>query len=158
MATYRFELNDKPSRNGKYTVFLRVTVNGKRKKFKTPVEITRRSDWNPTPKGDNWIRPSEPNSKVWNQTLSKTIEKAKEIYEELASNGAVTSEKVISGINAESNVFSFITFAEEFAKNTYESGEYRTYTKYITLLNKLKFFINGVPPKASLLSLEMERN
>lgn len=94
MATYRFELNDKPSRNGKYAVFLRVTVNGKRKKFKTPVEVNRKSDWNPTPKGDNWIRPSEPNSKVWNQTLSKTIEKAKKTYEELANNGAVTSEKL----------------------------------------------------------------
>ena len=46
MATYRFELNDKPSRNGKYAVFLRVTVNGKRKKFKTPVEVNRKSDWN----------------------------------------------------------------------------------------------------------------
>jgi len=150
MATYRFELNDKPSRNGKYAVFLRVTVNGKRKKFKTPVEVNRKSDWNPTPKGDNWIRPSEPNSKVWNQTLSKTIEKAKKTYEELANNGAVTSEKVISGINTESNVFSFISFAESFAKSTYESGEYRTYTKYITLLNKLKFFINGVNPESIL--------
>lgn len=147
MATYRFELNDKPSRNGKYAVFLRVTVNGKRKKLKTPVEVNRRSDWNPTPKGDNWIRPSEPNSKVWNQTLSKTIKKAKETYEELASNGIVTSEKVISRINAESNAFSFIAYAEEYAKSVYESGEYRTYTKYITLLNKLKFFINGIKPE-----------
>ena len=38
MATYRFELNDKPSRNGKYSVFLRVTVNGIRKKLKTSIE------------------------------------------------------------------------------------------------------------------------
>ena len=83
MATYRFELNDKPSRNGKYSVFLRVTVNGIRKKLKTSIEVNRKSDWNPTPKGDNWIRPSEPNSKAWNMILSKTIEKAKETYQEL---------------------------------------------------------------------------
>ncbi|BDW74496.1 hypothetical protein BFINE_02910 [Bacteroides finegoldii DSM 17565] len=50
MATYRFELNDKPSRNGKYSVFLRVTVNGIRKKLKTSIEVNRKSDWNPTPK------------------------------------------------------------------------------------------------------------
>ena len=148
MATYRFELNDKPSRNGKYSVFLRVTVNGIRKKLKTSIEVNRKSDWNPTPKGDNWIRPSEPNSKAWNMILSKTIEKAKETYQELAIEGAVTSGKIISGMNAEANSFSFISYAEEYAQRTYEAGEYRTYTKYITLLNKLKFFINGITPTA----------
>lgn len=43
MATYRFELNDKPSRNGKYSVFLRVTVNGIRKKLKTSIEVNLNS-------------------------------------------------------------------------------------------------------------------
>jgi len=147
MATYRFELNDKPSRNGKYTVYLRITVNSKRKKFKTPIEVNRRSDWNPTPKGNNWIRPSDPNSKVWNQILSKTIDKAKESYEELSGHGVVTAENIINGINAESETFSFIAYADEYTKNIYESGEYRTYTKYITLLNKLKFFINNIKPE-----------
>lgn len=147
MATYRFELNDKPSRSGKYTVFLRVTVNGIRKKLKTGVEVSKKSDWNPTPKGDNWIRPSEPNSKSWNQTLSGTIKKAKETFQGLSNNGSVTTDKIISGMNVETNVFSFITYAEEYAQSTYEAGEYRTYTKYITLLNKLKFFINGVKPE-----------
>lgn len=144
MATYRYELNDRPSRNGKYSVFLRITVNGKRKKYKTAIEVSKKSDWNPTPKGENWIRPSEPNSKSWNVQLSKTIEKAKETYEDLAKSGAVTSSKVAQGINAEAQAFSFITYAEEYAKETYEAGEYRTYTKYITLLNKLKYFINGI--------------
>jgi len=147
MATYRFELNDKPSRNGKYTVFLRITVNGIRKKLKTDIEVSKKSDWNPTPKGDNWIRPSEPNSKSWNQTLSGTIEKAKETFQGLANNGSVTTDKIISGMNVETNTFSFVAYAEEYAQNTYEAGEYRTYTKYITLLNKLKFFINGVKPE-----------
>jgi transposase len=146
MATYRFELNDKPSRNGKYAIFLRVTVNGVRKKLKTNLEVSRKSDWNPTPKGDNWIRPSEPNSKIWNVVLSKTIEKAKETYQALANEGQVTSGKIVSGMNMEAETFSFIFYAEEYAKCTYEAGEYRTYTKYITLLNKLKFFINGIKP------------
>ena len=45
-------------------------------------------------------------------------------------------------------LFPFISYAEEYAQRTYEAGEYRTYTKYITLLNKLKFFINGITPTA----------
>ncbi len=150
MATYRFELNDKPSRNGKYAVFLRVTVSGKRKKLKTSIEINRKSDWNPTPKGSNWVRPSEPNSKAWNDQLSNIIEKARVSYEQLANSGTVTSERVVSRINAEAEMFSFIAYAEEYSKSIYESGEYRTYTKYITLLNKLRFFINGVRPESIL--------
>ena len=70
MATYRFELNNKQTRNKKFQVLLCITINGKRKRIKTDVEVNKKSDWNPTPKGDNWIRPSEPNFKVWNQKLA----------------------------------------------------------------------------------------
>ena len=56
-------------------------------------------------------------------------------------------------MNAEANSFSFISYAEEYAQRTYEAGEYRTYTKYITLLmvyrqtmgNKPLLFGGGSP-------------
>ena len=39
MATFRFELNGRPTKNKTYVVYLRVTVGGKRKLIKTMVEI-----------------------------------------------------------------------------------------------------------------------
>ena len=44
MASFRFELNDKPTKNKTYVIYLRVTVNGKRKKIKTNIELSRPSD------------------------------------------------------------------------------------------------------------------
>ena len=94
MATYRFELNDKPSRNGKYSVFLRVTVNGIRKKLKTSIEVNRKSDWNPTPKGDNWIRPSEPNSKsLEHDTIQNYRESQRKPIRSLQSKERLHQEK-----------------------------------------------------------------
>lgn len=148
MATYRFELNNKPTRNKKYSIFLCVTVNGVRKRIKTNIEVSKKSAWNPTPKGDNWIRTSEPQYAKLNQELADFISKAKDTYKELGKKGQVSSSNIIITMDkSESQTFSFILFSENFAQRTLEAGDYRTYTKYITFLNKLKFFINGVKPE-----------
>lgn len=46
MATFRFELNGRPTKNKTYVIYLRVTGGGKRKLIKTMVEIARPSDFN----------------------------------------------------------------------------------------------------------------
>lgn len=148
MATFRFELNNKPTRNNKYAVLLCVSANGIRKRIKTNIEVSRKSDWNPTPKGDHWIRTSEPLHKKLNLELTDIINKAKDTYKELGKKGQASSNNVVSTMDkSECQIFSFIQFAENFAQRTIEAGDYRTYTKYITFLNKLKFFINGVKPE-----------
>lgn len=144
--SYRFELDSKPCRNGKFAVYCRITINGKRKKFKTPIEVWKR-DWNPTPKGDKWIRPSEPNYKKMNSDLSEIITKAKEQYKELGKKGMATTNTLVAQIDKEAKQFSFIEFVESYIKRTLEAGDYRTSTKYLTMLNKLKYFINGVKPE-----------
>lgn len=60
MATFRFERNNKPSQNGKYMIFLCVTIEGKRKRTKTNIELKNPSQFNAKCKGDNWIRASVP--------------------------------------------------------------------------------------------------
>ena len=60
MATFRFELNGRPTKNKTYVVYLRVTVGGKRKLIKTMVEIARPSDFNAKCKGENWVRGGVP--------------------------------------------------------------------------------------------------
>ena len=148
MATYRFELNNKQTRNKKFQVLLCITINGKRKRIKTDIEVNKKSDWNSTPKGDNWIRPSEPNFKVWNQKLADIINEAKNTSRDIKNvSGFATSEKVASKLRIDEQEFSFIKFAEDFAQRTLEAGNTRTYTKYITFINKLKFFINNIKIK-----------
>ena len=147
MATYRFELNSKQTRNKKYQIYLCITINGKRKRIKTDIEVSKKSDWNPTPKGDNWIRTSEPNHKVWNQKLADIINEPKNASKELKGTiGFATSEKVVAKLRIDEQEFSFLSFAENYAQRTLETGNSRTYTKYVTLINKLKLFINNILP------------
>ena len=144
--SYRLELSDRKNRLGEYPIFLRITIGGKRAKKKTDVVIYRKSDWNSTPKGNKWVRASEPNAEKLNERLAEILAEAKGKYEELGEKGVATSEKVATELNkhAERNNFSFIAFAEGFAKRTLEAGDYRTYTKYITFLNKLVLCLNNV--------------
>lgn len=145
MATYNFELNSKPSKKGTYAVLLRITENKKHKRIKTCVELAKKTYWNPKAQE---VRKSEPNYKVLNQVLMKTKEEAKKAESTLEDAGkGITSQSVVSTMKAGKRVFSFIEFAEEFSRRTLEAGDYRTYTKYQTFLNKLKFYINGVKPE-----------
>ena len=145
MATYNFELNNKPNRKGLYSVFLRITENKKHKRVKTSVELESPKHWNPKAQE---VRKSEPNFKTYNETLKRLRDEASKAEQELEANKkGVTSQSVATSMKAGKKIFSFIVFAEDYAKRTLEAGDYRTYTKYITFLNKLKYFINGVKPK-----------
>ena len=145
MATYNFELNNKPTRLGTFVVMFRITENKKHKRLRTSVELTSPKYWNATKQE---VRKSDPNFKVYNEILRKVKEDALSAEGKLSDqNKGITSQSVAATMKAGKRVFSFIEFAEDYAKRTYEAGEYRTYTKYITFLNKLKYFINGVKPK-----------
>lgn len=61
MATFRFELDHKPTRNKTYNLYLMVTAAGKRTKKKTGIQLKRIDDFNPQCKGNNWIRANEKN-------------------------------------------------------------------------------------------------
>lgn len=144
MATYNFELNNKPDKKGLYSVFLRITENQKHKRIKTKVELESPKHWN---RKAQEVRKSDPNFKMYNEALKEAKEKAIKAEQELeASKKGVTSQSIASKMKAGKRVFSFIDFAEDFANRTLEAGDYRTYTKYITFLNKLKYYINGVKP------------
>jgi|AGTN01.1.fsa_nt_gi Site-specific recombinase XerD len=143
-VTFNFELSTKANRKGNYPIYLRITQQRKPKRIKTSIELNRLSDWN---KKTQEIRKSEPNFKVWNDALSRELEKAKSTYRELRDQGKASSENIIYEIKEEEKNFSFISFADEYAKRVLQSGEYNTYKKYQTFLIKLKFFINGRRPE-----------
>lgn len=140
MATFRFELNGRPTKNKTYVVYLRVTVGGKRKLIKTMVEIARPSDFNAKCKGENWVRGGVRDAKVLNAQLADILAKAKETYKELDKEGEVTTVTLAKEMNTEVVSPSFMAFARERAQMIYDNGGWRNWRKYCGLINKLDAF------------------
>ena len=140
MATFRFELNGRPTKNKTYVVYLRMTVGGKRKLIKTMVEIARPSDFNAKCKGENWIRGGVRDAKVLNAQLADILAKAKETYKELDKEGEVTTVALAKEMNTEVISPSFLAFARERAQMIYDNGGWRNWRKYCGLINKLDTF------------------
>lgn len=140
MATFRFELNGRPTKNKTYVVYLRVTVGGKRKLIKTMVEIARPSDFNAKCKGENWIRGGVRDAKVLNAQLADILAKAKETYKGLDKEGEVMTVALAKEMNTEAVSPSFLAFARERAQMIYDNGGWRNWRKYCGLINKLDAF------------------
>lgn len=140
MATFRFELNGRPTKNKTYVVYLRVTVGGKRKLIKTMVEIARPSDFNAKCKGENWVRGGVRDAKVLNAQLADILVRAKETYKELDKEGEVTTVALAKEMNTEVVSPSFMEFARERAQMIYDNGGWRNWRKYCGLINKLDAF------------------
>lgn len=140
MATFRFELNGRPTKNKTYVVYLRVTVGGKRKLIKTMVEISRPSDFNAKCKGENWVRGGVRDAKVLNAQLADILAKAKETYKELDKDGEVTTVALAKEMNTEVVSPSFMAFARERTQMIYDNGGWRNWRKYCGLINKLDAF------------------
>lgn len=140
MATFRFELNGRPTKNKTYVVYLRVTVGGKRKLIKTMVEIALPSDFNAKCKGENWVRGGVRDAKVLNAQLADILAKAKETYKELDKEGEVTTVALAKEMNTEVVSPSFMAFARERAQMIYDNGGWRNWRKYCGLINKLDVF------------------
>lgn len=141
--TFNLEINKKKSRKGTYAIFLRITENRKHRKVKTGIELEKLSHWLKSQK----ISSAEPNYETWNNELKRQKEEADKKYRDLKIEHRATSAKVLTAIKQEEKTFSFIKFVDSYATRTYEAGDYRTYTKYITFLNKLKLCVNDVKPK-----------
>lgn len=140
MATFRFELNGRPTKNKTYVVYLRVTVGGKRKLIKTMVEIARPSDFNAKCKGENWVRGGVRDAKVLNAQLADILARAKETYKELDKEGKVTTVALAKEMNTEVVSPSFMVFTRERAQMIYDNGGWRNWRKYCGLINKLDAF------------------
>lgn len=140
MATFRFEISNKPNRNKKYMLMLCVTVAGKRKRVKTPIELDKPGDFNPKCRGENWVRASVRDAKLYNTQLANILVRAKETYRDLDGDGEVSSAKVTREMQTEYVSPSFMAFARERAQMIYDNGGWRNWRKYCGLINKLDAF------------------
>lgn len=140
--TFNFEVDKKKNSRGHYAIFIRITENRKHRKIKTSIELDSLSHWQ---KKGQRISKKEPNYISWNNSLDKEMEKVKQTYRELKDEGKVsTASTIINAVKKEDKTFNFISYAEEFAERTLSAGNYRTSTKYITFINKLKLYVNKV--------------
>ena len=117
-----------------------VTVAGKRKRIKTPIELDKPGDFNPKCRGENWIRANVIDAKTLNAQLADILTRAKETYKELDKDGEVSSAKVTKEMNTEYVSPSFLAFARERAQMIYDNGGWRNWRKYCGLINKLDAF------------------
>ena len=165
MATYRFELNTKPNRNQQFNILLCVTIAGKRKRVKTDINLNRKRDFNSKCKGNNWIRESEPNSKVWNEALADILEEARKKHKELKDeeSTSATAENVARLVKGEEHSKTFLKiegskddikmsgFAYERTQQILDAGGIRNWKKYNGFLNKLAGFMTKKAKRKELL-------
>lgn len=140
MATFRFELDHKSTRNNTYNLYLMVTVGKKRTKKKTGIQLKRIEDFNPGCKGNNWVRANVPEHKVWNEQLRQMLIEATETYKAIEAKGDVSSAQVIKTMDREVVSPSFLAFARERTAQIEEEGGFRNMRKYHGLCNKLDAF------------------
>ena len=140
MATFTFEIKNRPNRAGKFPIYLRITQNRKHKRIKTTIELNRKNDFNPKAKQDNWIKKQEPNHKKWNDILAKELERGKDAFRKLEEEGMATS--AISSIIAEQGKpSSFLDYARERTNENFSEGGIRIWRIYNGFCNKLEAFL-----------------
>ncbi|MDR3704340.1 MAG: site-specific integrase [Paludibacteraceae bacterium] len=155
MATsFNLELNNKPTHKSTYKILLRITQNRKHKRISTSIELKSQKDYNPNAKYGYWIRASEPNHKVWNETLIQEIEKAKQTYRELKEKGLASSELIKATIKETEVYTSFLGYAKQRTKDILNEGGYRNFKKYNGFCNKLEAFLK-TNKKKDLLFVEL---
>ena len=151
MASFRFEIGNKPTRNKTFQIFLVISIAGNRTRIKTSVAVNKKSDFNSKAKQNNWIRPSEPNAVSWNQSLSKELESARKMAEEQRDSGQVSSKSVAIELKAPEvapkKMTSFTKYARQRTEELLQAGQIANWKKYNGFCNKLEVYLNSIDKK-----------
>ena len=139
-TTFGFMLANHPNRFGYYPVMLRITRNRQTKRVKTDLEV-KKADWNQKARDYKHFRSSNINASVYNDMLSTILAKYKESYIDLKEEGNATSENIIKKVKTGEVSDSFFSYAKEVTQNIYDTGGFRNWKKYNTLINKLTDFL-----------------
>lgn len=93
--TYKFELNYRPNKDGRHTIFLRVTANRKHRKIKTTVAV-KPDEFDKDAKWGKWIASKNLYHKEYNTKLKKVLRDAEETADKLDATGVATPVEVIN--------------------------------------------------------------
>lgn len=138
MITFNLELNNRPNRLGKYTIFIRITQNRKSKRVKTSVALYSKNDWNPKKQE---VRVSSPDHIILNETLKIELAKAEKTYREMKEGGAVSTYSLKEKIKGLEKSDSFLEFARQHAESFYVAGKIPYWKRWIGFCNKLEAYI-----------------
>lgn len=140
-ATFKLELNHKRSRDGGYCVFIRICQDRRYRRFKTPVSVARKSDFNSTARSENWIKSTDPDYIKKNLLLKQELDGASDAYlEEKQTHRKVSINKVAEKRKKDDVSPRFLIYAEKIADEVKDTGHIRNGKKYKNFCNKLKAF------------------
>jgi integrase len=132
-TTFNLWLNNKPNRDGTFTIFIRVTQNRKHKLIKSGVSVNNASAFNPIAKPGGWIRGYNEKSKKANETLKKKLKDISEINNDLDN---PSTEKIIESYSG--NVHGdCLEYLKKIMHRLEKEGKVRSYKRYNQLFNKL---------------------
>jgi len=145
-TTFRLELNHKRNKDGSYSIFVRLCQDRRIRRFKSSVSVDKKNDWNPSPRGDNWIRPSDPAAATKNQKLRDELDGAKAQYdvEKKRGKGKVSINKLAEAKKKEDVSPRFLPYAEKITEDIKATGHIRNAKKYKNFCNKLRAFDKNV--------------
>lgn len=135
--TVNLEIQKKP--HG-YPVYLRITENGKHKRYVSTIVLTRKSDWD---SAHQRIKPSETMCEEWQRKLDELKTKAEKILGELEQNGTASADKVIEELRYGAHSDSFLIFAEQKVSECRTSGRLSSMNKYAQVCRKFTAFMES---------------
>lgn len=135
MVTFNLELNNKPNRLGKYSIFIRITQDRKVKRLRTSVLLNSKNEWNSKKQE---VRSSNPEYAKLNDTLKKEIAKAEQTYRDMKDAGPVSTYTLKEKIERLEKSESFLDFAREHAKSFYVAGKIPYWKRWVGFCNKLE--------------------
>lgn len=135
MVTFNLELNNKPNRLGKYSIFIRITQDRKVKRLRTSVLLNSKNEWNSKKQE---VRSSNPEYAKLNDTLKKEIAKAEQTYRDMKDAGPVSTYTLKEKIERLEKSESFLEFAKKHIESFYIAGRISYWKRWVGFYHKLE--------------------
>jgi integrase/recombinase XerD len=156
---FRFELNSRPKKDGKYTILLRYSKDGKKYRISTEVSIEKKH-FNAMAKHGCWINTAENRAEL-NEKLEEKYDEAKEKFNNLKeSNKAVTPslKQIKKALTTEQQEVSdsFLKYFDARIKEAKTEHSVNYWKNLIPKYNKLKHYVENKLKWEDLTFAEMD--
>lgn len=138
--TFNLELQTRPTKQGYYPVWVRITENRKHRRIKTSVVLSHLTDWNPKAKDDRKVRQSEPNFKQLNEALEKELARIKKEADR-DENKTLSIASVAQIIKSGEQSPSFLEFAKSKVEEAEAIESVGTNRHYQCVVKKLESYL-----------------
>lgn len=139
--TFAFHIDNRPNRNGKHVIYIRVTQNKKHKHIRTSVEVANLTWFNKNARFENWVKTRDPEAAKKNETLAKELEEVKQAYSDIIEEQSVaTPHRIKAKVEEAPEATSFLEFVREHNESLHANGQIRYWKQFRDLANKLELF------------------